>query len=217
MKKISNTTLLILTFLCSAITFAQDAKSYLEEVSAQAKIYASIYIEFDNKLDNTDADIHQTTNGTVTIQGDLYNFNYLGVERFFDGEKIYTILQEDEEVIITTPKKNEDDEIISPSNILSFYEDGFTYEMDIVQNIQNKKIQFIKLTPTASESELKNILLGINTATKNIFRVIQNGKDGNVTTITISNIKTNEVVSPQLFTFDRNKFETAGYYIAEPK
>lgn len=217
MKKISNTTFLILTFLCSTIVFAQDAKIYLEEVTAQAKSYTSIYIEFDNKLDNTEANIHQTTSGVGTIQGELYNFNYLEVERFFDGEKIYTILQEDEEVIITTPKKNGDDEILSPSNILSFYEDGFTYEMDIVQNIQNKKIQFIKLTPTDSESELKNILLGINTATKNIFRVIQNGKDGNVTTITISKIKTNEVVSPQLFIFDRNKFETEGYYIAEPK
>ncbi|MCK5814919.1 MAG: outer membrane lipoprotein carrier protein LolA [Flavobacteriaceae bacterium] len=217
MKKINSTLFFTLTILFSSITFAQEAKDYLKKVSEQAKSYSSIYIEFDNKLDNAEANVHQSTSGFATIQGDLYNFNYLETERFFDGEKIYTILQEDEEVIITSPEKNEEDVIITPSNILSFYEHGFTYEMDIIQNIQNKKIQFIKLTPTDSESELKTILLGINTATKNIFRVIQNGKDGNVTTITISTIKTNKTVSPQLFTFDRSKFETAGYYITEPK
>lgn len=203
--------------LISNSAIAQDAKSYLEEVANKARSYDNIYIEFEYKLDNAIADIHQKTNGNVTLQDQLYSIDYLGINRFFDGTKIYTILHEDEEIVITTPSTNEEDEIITPANILSFYENGFTYEMDIVQSTQNKKLQFIKLTPIDSDSELKHILIGIDTSTKHINKIIQAGIDDTVTTISVSKMETNQVLSPQLFIFDKNKFEADGYYISEPK
>jgi outer membrane lipoprotein-sorting protein len=201
----------------SLTSFSQDAKTLLEKVGETANSYENVYIEFMHKLDNTAAQLHQQTSGKVTMQGDLYKFEYMGSERIFDGSKIYTILHEDEEVVITLPKQDDTSEILTPSNILSFYENGFTYEMDIVQNVGNRKIQFVKLTPIDSEAELKYIHVGIDTTTNHIYKVIQTGKEDTITTITVSKMETNQSISDQLFTFDQNKFKESGYYISEPK
>lgn len=198
-------------------TVAQDAKTFLEKVGETANSYENVYIEFTHKLDNTAAQLHQETSGKVTMQGDLYRFEYMGSERIFDGTKIYTILHEDEEVVITLPMQDENSEILTPSNILSFYENGFTYEMDIIQKVENREIQFVKLIPIDSDSELKYIHVGIDTATNHIYKVIQTGKEDTVTTITVSKMETNQSISEQLFTFDQNKFKEDGYYISEPK
>ena len=85
----------------------------------------------------------------------------LGVTRIFDGKTIYTIVPEDEEVTISDYSK-EEDKSISVSEMLTFYEKGYNYKMDIQQNIRGRKIQFIKLNPIDSNTEIKNILLGID-------------------------------------------------------
>ena len=58
--------------------FSQEAKQLLDEVAEQVKSYENIYIEFEHKLDNDEANIHQITEGNATLQGDLYLFEYMG-------------------------------------------------------------------------------------------------------------------------------------------
>ncbi|MDC9722750.1 MAG: outer membrane lipoprotein carrier protein LolA [Urechidicola sp.] len=206
--------LLFITY--TTIGFSQGAKALLDEVADKVKSYDNIYIEFEHKIDNEEADIHQANNGNATLKDDLYHFEYLGVEQFFDGAKIYMIVHEDEEVVIKQPN-SEDETTLTPSRMLTFYESGFTYEMDIVQKVKGKKMQFVKLTPTDTESELKHVLVAINKKTKHIYRVIETGKDGTVTTYTIGKFHTNQAISDSLFTFDRKFFEENNYYISEPK
>jgi len=83
--------------------------------------------------------------------------------------------------------------------------------MDIEQNVQGRKIQFVKLTPIDSSSEIKYVLLGIDVKTKNIYRLIEIGKNGTKTTLTVNSFKTNETLSKSLFTFDKEKYKD--YYI----
>ena len=89
--------------LVSVSIFGQtlnEDKSLLDEVTEKVESYENISIEFNSKIDNTEADVHQEANGKVTLQGDLYRLNYMGVEQIFNGEKVYLIIHEDEEVII---------------------------------------------------------------------------------------------------------------------
>ncbi len=201
----------------STIGFSQNAKTLLNEVAQKVKSYDNIYIEFQHKLDNSDANIHQETKGNATLKGDLYHFNYMGIEQLFDGKKVYMIIHEDEEVIIKQADNQQDATTLTPSKFLTFYEKGFTYKMDALKNIKGREIQFVKLIPIDSNSELKNILLGIDNGTKHISKVIQNGKDGTITTLTISKFATNQSISNKLFTFDLEKFDSKGYDITEPK
>ncbi len=204
----------VLAILLIALTinsFAQNkAKTLLNQVSQKVKSYDNISIEFKYVLENTAERIKQETKGDVVLQGEKYKLNILGVTRLYDGKKLYSISTEDEEITISSEKDSEED-AITPSKMLSFYEDGYTYAMDIEQNINGRKIQLVKLTPIDSKSEIKYILLGIDNQTKHIYNLMQIGKNGTKTTLTVNSFKTNEPLSKSLFTFDANKYK--GYYI----
>ena len=145
------------------------------------------------------------------MQGDKYLFNYLGSKQMYDGKKVYTVVPENEEV--TIEEKLDDENTITPSKMLTFYKQGHNYDWDILQNIQGRKIQFVKLTPIDTNSEIKSILLGIDVETKHIYKLIETGKNGTKTTITVNSFKIDQPLSKTLFTFDENKYKNDGYYI----
>ncbi|MFK7782895.1 LolA family protein [Psychroserpens sp.] len=201
---------LVLAALISSFGFSQDAETLLNEVYNKTKSYENISIDFKYVLQNNSENINQETRGDVIIQGDNYVLNFLGITQMFDGTSLYTISPEDEEVTISTDN-TEDEFTITPSKMLSFYKEGYTYEMDIVQNVKGRKIQFVKLNPIDTNSEIKQVLLGIDANTKHIYNLIEIGKNGAKTTLTVNSFKTNEPISKTLFTFDKSKY--GDYYI----
>ena len=216
MKKLA----FILIGLLSFSAFSQnsnEAKTLLDEVAKKVEAYENIYIEFNHKFDNTDADIHQETKGSVTLKSDLYHLNYMGTEQIFDGKKIYLIIHEDEEVIIQNSSQNEE-ETLTPSKMFSFYKNGYTYQMGELKNIKGVKIQYVKLTPIDSNSEITSVLIGIDVKTKHIFNVIETGENQTITTLEVRTFKTNQPISEKLFIFDLAKYrDQKNYTISEPK
>ena len=207
--------LVIIITLISSIGFSQNsvkAKQYLEEVSSNVKSYKNISIDFKYSLKNEAENIEQSTNGNVCLKGEHYLLNLMGVTRLHDGKKSYTINSEDEEITITNTHEDEDN-TITPSKMLTFYKEGYSYAWDKKLPINGRSIQYIKLTPINSNSEIKYVLLGVDTNTKNIYNLIENGKNGTVTTLTVNSFKTNQPLSESLFIFDRNKY--SDYYINE--
>ncbi|WP_431107241.1 LolA family protein [Winogradskyella poriferorum] len=207
--------LLILAFITLGFTgFAQNdskAETLLNEVSNKIKSYKNISIDFKYELNNVNEEnMSQETRGDVVIEGEKYKLNILGVTRIFDGKTLYTISPEDEEVTISSDN-SDDESTISPSDMLSFYEDGYTYKMDIVQNVKGRKIQYVKLNPMDTNSEIKHVLLGIDATTKHIYNLIEVGKNGTKTTLTVNSFQTDQPISKTLFTFDESKY--ADYYI----
>ncbi|MGB5461820.1 MAG: outer membrane lipoprotein carrier protein LolA [Aureibaculum sp.] len=209
-----------LVFIClaifmSSLGLAQEeakAKQLLDEVSKKMNTYENIYVEFKYKLDNNEEDIHQETRGNVTMKGDLYKVNFLGTNQIFDGKKVYTIIEEDEEVNISNGDADDED-TVTPSKFFSFYKNGYTYGWDVLQNLNGRKIQFIKLVPIDSNSEIQHILLGVDVKTNHIYTLIETGNNSTVTTLTISKFKTNQPLSKSLFKFDEGKFKKEGYII----
>ncbi|MGB5664890.1 LolA family protein [Eudoraea sp.] len=207
--------ILIVAFAFSAF-YAQaqssdKAKALLDEVYNKVKGYDNIEVNFKFALHNSEADVDQETRGDVTLEGEKYLFNYLGSQQLFDGAKVYTIVPENEEV--TIEDKSEEENTITPSKMLTFYKKGHNYEWDILQNVQGRKIQFIKLIPIDTNSEITSILLGIDVETKHIYKLIETGKNGTITTITVNSFKTDQQLSKTLFTFDEDKYKEEGYYI----
>lgn len=210
MKKSLFVVLLSISTMVSAQS-SDKAKSLLDEVYNKVKSYDNIFVDFKYTLNNVEADINQETRGEVTMKGDKYVANFFGAKRLFDGSKVYTVVPENEEV--TIEDKSEDADSFSPSKLLTFYKQGHTYEWDIEQNVQGRKIQFIKLTPMDTNSEVQSRLLGIDVETKHIHKLIDTGKNGTKTTITVNSFKTDQTLSETLFTFDEGKYESEGYYI----
>ena len=207
----------VVLLLSISIVFAQSdtkAKKLLDDVSSKMSKYENISVSFKHNLDNAKENVHHETRGDVTLKGDLYNVNFLGTNQIFDGKKTYTIITEDEEVNISDAEDNEEG-TITPSKFFSFYKKGFNYKWDILQNISGRKIQYVKLTPIDSNSDINHILLGVDVNTNHIYKLIETGNNGTVTTLTVSDFKTNQPISSTLFTFDKAKYESAGYLINE--
>lgn len=203
----------IFIFLCffSLLGFAQnsssDAKMLLDDVSNKVKSYDNIRIDFKYKQDEIFGSSAQETNGNAVLAGDKYILNVLGMSRIFDGSTLYTINPEDEEVTISS-NNTYDDTSISPQTLLSFYEKGYAYKMDITQNVNGRKIQYVKLSPTDNATNLDYVLLGIDQLTHHIYNMIEISKDGSRTTLTVNSFRTNEPISKTLFTFDESKYES---------
>lgn len=190
---------------------SQKAKELLDEVYSKVTTYDNIYIDFSYTLENSEANLKQETKGNVTLKGDKYIANLFGSTQLFDGKKIFTIVPDNEEV--TIEDKTEDSDTVTPSKMLTFYRTGHNYEWDILQNVSGRKIQYVKLRPIDSNTEITSILLGIDAQTKHIYKLIETGSNGTKTTITVNSFKTNQPLSKSLFTFDEAKFEDEGYYI----
>jgi len=202
----------ILLVLVSFTNHAQDkkAKDMLDQVTAKIKSFSNISVDFKYTLYNAKENINKESKGNVILESNKYVLNFLGVTKIFDGKKSYTIVPEDEEVTISNINEK-DDNAITPSKMLTFFNSGYKFSWDILQDVKGRKIQYIKLIPTSSKDTRKEILLGIDSQTKNIYTIIEMGKNGTKTTLTVNSFKTNQPLSKNQFTFVSSRYPN--YYI----
>ncbi len=212
MKKIF---FLITIGLFQLISYAQNdpkAEKLAEEVLRNVKSYDNISVEFTYVLENIAENIKEQTRGEVFVSGDKYRLNLMGNTQIYDGKKLYTVIPGDEEINISTVDPG-DDKTITPSKMLTFFEDGYIYKWDIEQKTGGKTTQYIKLLPIDSDAEYENILLGVDNITKNISNLIYTMDNGTRTEIKITNFKPNQPLSENVFKFDKSKYPD--YYINE--
>ena len=210
-KKLIALSIVCLTFFSISAQNSQKAQNLLDEVYNKVTTYDNIYVDFKYSLENTDANTKSETRGDVTIMGNKYKANLFGSTQLYDGNKVYTIVPDNEEV--TIEDRSEDENTVTPSKMLTFYRKGHTYSWDILQNVQGRKIQYVKLVPIDTNTEIESILLGIDAETKHIYKLIETGKNSTKTTITVNSFKTNQPLSKSFFNFDEAKYKSDGYYI----
>ncbi|MBT5788013.1 MAG: outer membrane lipoprotein carrier protein LolA [Flavobacteriaceae bacterium] len=211
MKKQIN---VLLILLISSITLAQEqqrAEALLDEVSENLAQFNNIAITFTYELVNRKELIQQKEKGSLIVEGDAYLLKLMGIEQLSDGINKHTINADNEEVLIE-PLSNGFDEGLSPSKIFSFYNQGYRFEWDILQPLYGgRKIQYIKLIPIDTYAQASYLLLGIDTKTKNIYKLIEVGNDGTETTLTIGSFKTNIEIPTNTFVFSASDYPN--YYI----
>jgi len=194
-----------------------EARLLLDKVSTTMKTYNNMILDFSTSLMNEEAGINEDdelpTRGSITLQGEMYNLNYLGNNFIFNGIKLYVINHDEKEVMINDQDLEEEDGVIYPSKLLTFYKEGYNYKMSLIKLINGRKIQFIELTPIDTDSEIVKVNLGIDLKTNHIYKLIQFGDNGTKTTLTIVQFKSNQKISDELFQFDQNSYEKLGYLI----
>ena len=205
----------VVLFLLSFGLMAQgdpEAGKWLDEASATMSGYETISMDFDYVLDNQAEDVSQELTGSLLLKGEKYVVNLFGSTQIFDGSKTYTIIPENEEVNISDADVDPEN-TFTPSKFYSFYKSGYTYEMDEQKNRDGKKIQFVRLTPIDSDSEVASILVGIEVSTKHIYQVIEIGNNETRTTLTARNMQTDGNIGDDAFAFDEKKYTDMNYLI----
>jgi hypothetical protein len=213
-------TILFLSIFLTTITFSQnsqEAKSLLDEVSIKMGAYENMYIGFSQTLSNEDAGIKEgdepPIRGVINIQNEKYSLNYLGNKFIYDGNKLYVINTGEKEISITTGDMDGDDGFIYPSKLLTFYKEGYTFEMGKLKNMNGRKIQFVTLNPIDSNSDIIKVELGIDAKTKHIYKLLQTGTNSSKTTFTITTFNSNQTLSENFFEFDKQKYLDQNYTI----
>jgi hypothetical protein len=217
MKKLG---LILISLIMSTTVISQQtekAKILLDEVSFKMKAYKNMQLNFSTTLINEEAGINEgdelPSNGKITLSGERYNLDYLGNTFIFDGNKLYVINHDEKEITINNQDFNDDDGIIYPSKLLTFYEEGYNYSMSNLVATKGRKIQIIELIPMDSDSEIVKVNLGIDVATKHIYKLIQFGANGTKTILTIHQFKSDQNISEDMFQFDKSKYEKLDYLI----
>ncbi|AZQ44673.1 LolA family protein [Nonlabens ponticola] len=205
------TRIYLMMFMCFAFAKAVSAQSstadkLLNEVATKYKAYDNVVFTYKGNLKNERAKFDTDIQGEAKLSGNMYNATYNGTTYMYDGSKLYTINREDEQVTITK-QVSDGSQMINPSNIMTFYEKGYTREMDIIQNVKGRKIQYVKLTPIKSDSEYKNILLGVDANTKHIYNAIITERSGTIITFTLKSFKPNETLPKNSFIFDASQYD----------
>ena len=186
------------------------AEKLLAKVSNKIDSAKSYKIDFKYTLENKLEGINQDADGTVTIQGDNYLLNFMGITQICDSNNIYSIVPENEEVIISSIEE-EEEQTIKPSKLLNFYREGYLILWDKLQSDYDNKIQFVKLIPSNSNSDIDYLLLGINISNNNISKLIEIGKNKTKTILNVNSIVFDPVLEKDIFIFNENNY--IDYYI----
>jgi outer membrane lipoprotein-sorting protein len=220
--KMKNTYILIFLLFNTSIISSQNdpqAEDLLNKVSENIKAYESMYININHNLSNEEEDINQTNKVSFVKKGDKYNVKWNDITFIYDGKKLYTINPDDEEVTISTEDLDEET-TITPNKILTFFEEGYEFKMDITQDVTvvdyyeqrtRKILQYVKLIPIDSESEIDFILLAIEKKNNRIHKSIEKGKNGTTTTYTITSFEVDLPLKDDLFLFNKKAYKD--YYI----
>ncbi|MDG1743232.1 MAG: outer membrane lipoprotein carrier protein LolA [Polaribacter sp.] len=213
-------TVLFLSIFITTKTISQNsenAKLLLDEVSTKMEAYKNMSISFSETLSNEDAGIKEgeepPLKSKIILQGDKYTLDYLGNKFIFDGKKLFVINNDEKEVTITDGDMNGDDGFIYPSKLLTFYNEGYNFEMGDLKNNDDRKLQYITLKPIDSESDIIRVELVIDITKMHIYKLIQTGLNGSKTTFTITEFKKNQTLSNNFFSFDEEKYKKLKFII----
>tara|TARA_B100000767_G_C19762339_1_gene535804 strand:+ start:446 stop:1102 length:657 start_codon:yes stop_codon:yes gene_type:complete len=216
----NKTTVLLLHLLITSIAFSQNSEKatlLLDKVSTKMEAYQNMSIHFNETLSNEDAGIREEDElpmmGQISLQGEKYNLNYLGNTFIYDGKKLYVINNDEKEVTITEGDMNGEDGFIYPSKLLTFYREGYNLQMGDLKNMKGRKIQFVILTPMDSDSDIVKIAFGVDLKTLHLYKLIQTGSNGSITSFTITEFKSNQTLSNDFFSFNKEKYQKLKYSI----
>ena len=179
------------------------AKGILDAVSANYKSKNTLYFKFSYGTGSGKISKNQT--GSFYASKDKYKLKIMENEQIFDGNKTYSINEDEQEITIA---KQNSKETLSPINYIDSYKKGY----NIHYIGKNKNLDIIKLTPTKNNG-IKEVFLYINTSKNNVEKIEQYSTDKQITTITITEYKENPKVDSKIFTFNKNLYKN--YLITE--
>lgn len=193
--------------------FAQkdtEAKAILSGVSQKYRSYNTVKSDFVITIQNTQAGVNETQNGTLLTQTKANKFKLsiyttpaktaLAQEITSDGKTQWTYMVKEKEVQVNDASNNTDG--MNPAQLFTMYEKGYKYLFTGLQKVAGKSYQVVELTPTDAKQSIFKVKLFVDKLKKQIYSAQLFDKNGNRYNYTIKTFTPNATVAADAFTFN---------------
>ncbi len=205
MKKLRYTTLTLVAFAVTMVLpgYGQTdaaAKSLLDKVSRTYEAYKTIQADFSLAIKQAQQAPH-TESGKIALDKPTgkYHITTGDQDIISDGKTQWMVLKDVGEVQITEVAPASD--AISPTNIFSFYKEGYKYVSSDDERDGSKQLAVVELTPEDANAPYFKIKLRVDERTYQIHDVTIFDKGGNQFIYTITQTKINPQLAASRFVF----------------
>ncbi len=182
-----------------------DAKKILDAVSSKFKGFKGVQSNFTYTVEDTKGKTQGSQKGNLLMKGSKYKIVMDDKQIFSDGVTVWTYDKSANEVTIS--KLDPSVNTITPQKLFTnFYDKDFLYKLNGEKKLAGKTVQEIELTPVDKTKSFHKVYLYVDKVTKTIQSTKVLDKSGNRFTYTVSNMKSNAVLTDTQFIFDKKKF-----------
>lgn len=206
MKKTIHTISLLIVCAFSALPgYTQTdaaAKSLLDKIGQTYKAYKTIQADFSLTIKQPQQAVH-TESGVMVMnqRAGKYRITMGDQDIISDGKTQWMVLKDVGEVQVTEVAPATD--AISPTNIFSFYQEGYKYVSASDERVDDKRLAVVELTPEDTHTPYFKIKLRVDEKTYQIHDVTVFDKSGNQFVYTIKNTKANPQFADNRFVFQQ--------------
>lgn len=181
------------------------ARSLLDKVSRTYEAYKTIQADFSLTVKQAQQAAH-TESGKIAMDktAGKYHITTGNQDIISDGKTQWMVLKDAGEVQVTEVAATSD--AISPTNIFSFYKEGYKYVSAADEQAGGKHLAVVELTPEDADAPYFKIKLRIDERTYQIHDVTIFDKGGNQFTYTLKNTKANPQLAASYFVFQQNDY-----------
>jgi outer membrane lipoprotein-sorting protein len=199
--------LLLLLFISTQFSFAQDAKAQgiLDKLSSKMKGLKSFYIEFSASIKNSETGTNESQSGKGWVKGNKFSASYGENTIISNGLKTWTIVKEEKSVYESDAADDEDG--INPKKLMTIWESGFKNKYIKEDKLNGESVHVIDLYPkNPSKAEYHTIVLYISKSDGELKKAIMKAKDGTVMTYSLTKFQENPDIDDSKFVFDKKKY-----------
>ena len=193
-----NRFLLLFSFSIYCLNGQNDGIQVLEEVMNNAMNVEDAYYEF-NIISENENDLFPIS-GELFIKKEKYFIDTEEIDQIFDGDKLYTIIHENEEIIVTSDSNTFFN--FTPKQIFNFFKDDFKIKVE-----ESQGESYILIARNLIQDDLVYKII-IDSNLLSIKRIeITNRDNLNLSSFLTLSYKFNLALPSSFFKFDKNKFK----------
>lgn len=195
-------------FICliAPAGFAQDSGEILDELSAKAKTFDSIYAEYSSRLLDEQNGIDLKQEGSISVKGKKYNLELGDYVLITDGETHWTYEKGTNDCYVDYLEDVEADSF-SPSEMFTIWEKDFKHEYKGTETVNGKSTYWINLYPNnPADKTYHTIQLFVDKSKMELVKIIVKGREGNDVIYNVKSFKPNAEISANKFKFNASDY-----------
>ena len=188
---------LFLLFVTQAVTAQNNAEALIRVLVNQVKSHQNMEMKFSYQISPDEKTLIDALKGKAWLQGEAYKIELPEQQTISDGKTIWSYLVDDEEVLVSNATEGTDN---TPLKLLTSLDKSYAATLTNIDAQGNAVIELAN-----PKGQYKRITLKINAKKNELKNVDIYMEDGSKVMITIEEMKFDQQLDDNFFTFDAKK------------